>query len=193
MNLDVEQTVAAVEQPFKQLEGKWWLFVAVGLASVLLGACAIAAPLIVTLTTATLVGYLLFFGGVCEVAGAFWAAKWSGFFLQILIGVLHGVVGLIMVASPGLTAAAFTLMLAVFLIVGGTFRIIMALSERLPSWGWVAFNGAVTLLLGFLIWRQWPEASLWVIGTFVGIDLVLMGTNWLAWGFAFRSASKSKT
>lgn len=82
-------------------------------------------------------------------------------------------------------------MLAGFFIVGGTFRIIMALSERFPSWGWVAFNGAVTLLLGFLIWRQWPEASLWVIGTFVGIDLVLMGTNFLAWGIGFRSASKS--
>lgn len=183
------KTLAAEQQ--SQLAAKWWLFVGVGIVAILLGAASLVVPLVATLTTAAVLGYLLLFGGVVEVGTAFGAAKWSGFFLQILVGVLHGFIGLLMVANPGLTAAAFTLMLAAFFLVGGTFRIILAISERFPAWGWVAFNGIVTLLLGILIWRQWPEASLWVIGTFVGIDLLFTGTNWLAWGLAFRSASKT--
>ena len=173
-----------------RLAAKWWLFVGVGILAILLGAISIAAPLVATLTTAAVLGYLLLFGGLVEVGTAFGAAKWSGFFLQILVGVLHAFIGLLMVANPGLTAAAFTLMLAVFFFVGGTFRTTLAISERFPAWGWVAFNGVVTLLLGVLIWRQWPEASLWVIGTFVGIDLLFSGTNWVAWGFAFRGSSQ---
>lgn len=190
MNSENRNLQSLADEQRQQLAGKWWMFVGIGIASILLGASALAAPLVATLTTATLFGYLLLCGGFAEVATAFGAARWSGFFIQILAGVLHGFAGLLIAASPGLTAAAFTLMLAAFFLVGGSFRIILAFSERFPAWGCVALSGGVTALLGVLIWRQWPEASLWVIGTFVGIDLISNGTNWLAWGFAFRGASK---
>ena len=190
MNSGSNYSTTLAEEQRSRLAAKWWLFVGVGVLAMLLGVASVAAPLVATLTTATVLGYLLLFGGVVEVGTAFGAAKWSGFFLQVLVGVLHVFIGLLMVANPGLTAAAFTLMLAVFFLVGGTFRIILAISERFPAWGWVAFNGVVTLLLGILIWQQWPETSLWVIGTFVGIDLIVTGTNWLAWGFAFRGSSQ---
>ena len=36
----------------------------------------------------------------------------------------------------------------------------------------------MTLLLGILIWVQWPVSGLWVIGLFVGIDMIFAGT-WL--------------
>ena len=190
MNRGSNYLTTLAEEQRSRLAAKWWLFVGVGIVAIVLGVVSVAAPLVATLTTAAVLGYLLLFGGVVEVGTAFGAAKWSGFFLQVLVGVLHVFIGLLMVANPGLTAAAFTLMLAVFFLVGGTFRIILAISERFPAWGWVAFNGVVTLLLGILIWQQWPETSLWVIGTFVGIDLIVTGTNWLAWGFAFRGSSQ---
>ena len=190
MNRGSNYLTTLADEQRSRLAAKWWLFVGVGIVAIVLGVVSVAAPLVATLTTAAVLGYLLLFGGVVEVGTAFGAAKWSGFFLQVLVGVLHVFIGLLMVANPGLTAAAFTLMLAVFFLVGGTFRIILAISERFPAWGWVAFNGFVTLLLGILIWQQWPETSLWVIGTFVGIDLIVTGTNWLAWGFAFRGSSQ---
>jgi uncharacterized membrane protein HdeD (DUF308 family) len=30
-------------------------------------------------------------------------------------------------------------------------------------------------LLGNLIWRQWPVSGLWVIGLFIGIELIFDG------------------
>jgi len=44
-----------------------------------------------------------------------------------------------------------------------------------PHWGWTLAGGAINLILGILIWQQWPEAALWVIGLFVGIDLIFTG------------------
>jgi uncharacterized membrane protein HdeD (DUF308 family) len=43
----------------------------------------------------------------------------------------------------------------------------------------VLLNGVVDLFLGVFIWREWPGSSLWVIGLFVGIDLLLHGWSWI--------------
>jgi uncharacterized membrane protein HdeD (DUF308 family) len=38
----------------------------------------------------------------------------------------------------------------------------------------------VDLILGVLILNRWPESSLWVIGLFIGIDLIINGWSWIA-------------
>ena len=168
------------------LRGNWGWFLALGIVLIVLGILALGAPLVMTLTTVMLFGVLLVVGGGAEIVSSFWASKWSGFFLHVLSGVLHLVVGIIMVDRPGLSAAGFTLVLAVFLLVGGLIRIIVSVVHRFPQWGWVLLNGIVTLLLGILIWRGWPEASLWVIGTFVGLDLLFNGWSWVMLALAAR-------
>jgi len=168
------------------LRGKWSWFLALGVVLIVLGVVALWTPLVMTLTTVMLFGFLLIVGGGAEIVSAFWASKWSGFFLHVFSGVLHAVVGVIMIDQPGLTAAGFTLMLAMFLMVGGLVRIIVSVVHHFPQWGWVLLNGIVTLLLGILIWRNWPEVSLWVIGTFVGVDLVFNGWSWVMLAVAAR-------
>jgi uncharacterized membrane protein HdeD (DUF308 family) len=139
------------------LRSKWGWFLVLGIVLIVLGILALGAPLVMTLTTVMLFGVLLVVGGGAEIVSAFWASKWSGFFLHVLSGVLHLVVG-----------------------------IIVSVVHRFPQWGWVLLNGIVTLLLGILIWRGWPEASLWVIGTFVGVDLLFNGWSWVMLALAAR-------
>jgi uncharacterized membrane protein HdeD (DUF308 family) len=79
---------------------------------------------------------------------------------------------------PLAAAESLTLMLAATFLIGGMYRMIVAAVERFPSWGWVLFNGIVTFLLGIAVWRQWPESGLWVLGMFVGIDLIMNGMTW---------------
>src|SRR5207253_4921622 len=122
-----------------------------------------------------------------EVASAFWARRWGGFFLHVLVGLLYFFVGLLLLDRPGLGATGYTLMLAVFFVFGGVSRIIFALGHRFSGWGWVLLNGVITLFLGILIWRELPEAALWVIGTFVGIELLFNGWSWVMLGLAARS------
>jgi uncharacterized membrane protein HdeD (DUF308 family) len=84
----------------------------------------------------------------------------------------------LLVVNPGFGAVSLTLLLAAFFLVGGIFRLVTAAAMRPPSWGWLAASGIVTLLLGILIWSEWPVSGLWVIGLFIGIDMVFSGT-WL--------------
>jgi uncharacterized membrane protein HdeD (DUF308 family) len=63
----------------------------------------------------------------------------------------------------------------------------VAVLHRFSGWPWVVLNGVITLVLGVMIWRQWPESALWVIGLFLGIDLVFSGWTWVLLALAVRS------
>jgi uncharacterized membrane protein HdeD (DUF308 family) len=95
---------------------------------------------------------------------------------------------------PAESAIELTLIIAFFLIFGGIFRVIYALSERFTGWGWVLLNGGVSLLLGLLVYKQWPGSGLWLIGLFVGIELIFNGWAWIMLSLGLRptgSATKS--
>src|SRR5262249_36053909 len=132
-------------------------------------------PLVASLASAMAIGALLLLGGVAQMVGAFWTRDWSGFFLSLLMGVLYLLLGVLFLRDPGDALAAMTLLLACALMVGGLFRIIASLMHRFPHWGWILAGGILNLVLGILIWQQWPAAALWVIGLFVGIDLIFTG------------------
>ena len=90
------------------------------------------------------------------------------------------------VANPGATAVALTLLIAVLLILGGIFRILIAMAVRFQNRVWLALHGVVNILLGFAIWHDWPLSGLWVIGLFVGIDMIFNGWALVMLGWAAR-------
>ena len=155
-------------------KSSFWLLV-LGALLIVVGLVAISSTFIATLATVVMLGFLLMIGGAVEIVDAFLGRGWRGFWLHLLTGILYLVLGFLMVQRPLAAAAFFTLMLAAAFFVGGVFRIIVALSERFYGWGWVLLNGIITLVLGILIWQEWPQAAYWVIGLFVGIDMLLDG------------------
>jgi uncharacterized membrane protein HdeD (DUF308 family) len=167
-----------------------WLLL-LGALLIVVGMVAISSSFIATLATVVIVGTLLMIGGAVEIIDAFLGHGWRGFWMHLLAGILYLVLGFLLVQRPVPAAAIFTLMLAAAFFVGGLFRIIVALSERFYGWGWVLLNGIVTLALGILIWREWPEAAFWVIGLFVGIDMVFAGWSLVITALTIRSAVAS--
>ena len=145
------------------------------------------------MAAAAAIGVLLLLGGAAEAVGAFWCRCWSGFFLELLSGVLSIVVGLLFLRAPVGALAALTLLVACFLMVGGIFKVVAAVACRFAAWGWPLAGGIINVILGVLIWRGWPASSLWVIGLFVGINLIFRGFNWIALGLALRSLRRPET
>jgi uncharacterized membrane protein HdeD (DUF308 family) len=170
-------------QPFahemQMLSDKWCWFLALGIAMVVLGTIAIGDAVVATEAATVLFGFLLLAGGISEIVSSFWAGRWSATLVHLLIGILYTVVGLIIVDTPAESAIQLTLIFAFFLIFGGIFRVVYALSERFTGWGWVLLNGAVSLLLGLLVYKQWPYSGMWIIGLFVGIELIFNGWAWI--------------
>ena len=175
------------------LRGNWLWFVVLGVALIVLGFVALGSLFIAGLATAVAIGALLLVSGASEMIGAFWYRVGGGFFLHLLSGVLSLVVGLLFLRAPVGALLALTLLLACLLMVGGIFKIVAALSHRFEAWGWPLLSGVIDLILGVMIWLEWPESALWVIGLFVGISLVFRGLNWIGLGLALRTLPRSGT
>lgn len=172
------------------LRGKAIWAIVLGVVLILVGLLALGYPAIATVATTTFFGVMLLIGGGLQVASAFWARGWGGFFLYLLLGLLSIFVGIVLVDKPLLSAVEWTLILAIFFVAAGLCRLVVALTKRFSGWGWSALNGAVALLLGLLIWKGWPGDGLWVIGTLVGIDLLFNGWTLVMLGLALRSLPK---
>jgi uncharacterized membrane protein HdeD (DUF308 family) len=165
----------------------WVGLVVMGILLIIVGTVAISSAFIATLATVMFFGVLLLIGAFFQVATAFWARRWRGFFLHLLAGVLYLIVGVFMLESPVEAALGLTLLVAAGLLVGGILRIILSVVERFDGWGWMLFNGIISVVLGTLIWRQWPLSGVWVIGLFVGIEMLFSGLSWVMLGLAVRS------
>ncbi len=170
------------------LQKHWCWFLALGIAMVVLGMIAIGDAVIATVAATVLFGFLLLTGGIAQIVSSFWSGKWSGTLLHLLIGILYVIVGWMLIDRPESSAIQLTLIIAFFLIFSGIFRMVYAMSERITGWGWVLLNGAVSMLLGFLVYKQWPYSGMWIIGLFVGIELIFNGWAWVMLSLALRNA-----
>ncbi|MES2219202.1 MAG: DUF308 domain-containing protein [Pseudomonadota bacterium] len=169
----------------------WSLFLVWGILLVLLGALAISTSMLTTIISMIFIGALLIVGGLVILIDAFtfWRKHlWSSFWLNILVGLLYFGAGIMLVDSPLAGSVSLTLILGVFYIVVGIFRLINSLSVRQPKWGWNFFSGLLALLLGVMILESWPASGLFVIGLFVGIDLLFIGWVYIMGALAARAA-----
>lgn len=165
----------------------WPWFLVLGIALIVLGVMAVGSSFIATLSTMLVFGWLIIASGVVQTVNAFLAGSIRGFFGYLFCGLLSLVVGGLIVERPLLAAESMTLLIAVLLLVGGLARLVGALLERYPGWGWGLANGGITFVLGLSIWRQWPASGVWVIGLFVGIDLIMSGWTWVMLGLTLKS------
>ncbi len=182
-----------IRHELHHLRDHWWWLTLLGSLLVVCGTAAIVVPTLTVVTTLAAVivlGVTLMIAGVAIIVAAFWTGRWSGFLLQMLVGLLYLVAGFAITEQPGKGAVAATILLASFFIVLGAFRIVVALSFRLPQWGWVLLNGVVTLLLGIIIYRHFPSSVPWVIGLLVGLEMLFNGWTWIMLSLALRGIPK---
>lgn len=172
------------------LQRNWGWFLALGILLIALGALSLGFVITATILSVIAFGIILFSAGVIQVIEGIKTRKWSGFFLHLLIGLLYIASGAILFFSPGIGAVTLTLVLAVFYAAIGLFRIITSLSMQFRQWGWTFFSGIVSLLVGLFIWYSWPFSGLWIIGFYIGIDLLFYGLSILSFAISARQASR---
>jgi uncharacterized membrane protein HdeD (DUF308 family) len=167
-----------------------WFFL-LGVLLVIGGAVALAYSTFWSFAVVLVLGAILIIGGVVTIIGSFWAGRWSAFFLQLLVGILYIMAGMVIRDSPVESTALLTFMIAVFFIVVGIFRIVVSLVERFPQWGWALLNGAVTLFAGIIIYDAYPTSMLWVIGLLVGLEMIFNGLTWIMLSLSIRQLARS--
>lgn len=173
-------------------ESSSW-FLGLGILLALLGVFALGSATAATRASVMILGWALVIGGALQTAHAVWRHGWRGSLLDLASGVLFLVVGVMAVTHPLQSTVALALVLAVFLVVHGGIRILAALTHRFPHRFWVLTHGVITLALGLWLWATWPESGLWMLGVFVGVDLLLEGVTLALLGVAARQLPELPT
>jgi len=182
MSTGAEKAVAAEPQlkhELQHLQASWYWFMLLGLLLVLCGTVAVVFPVVASVAAIVALAVVLMVAGVATIIGSFWAGKWSGLLVQLLVGILYLAAGFVMSERPLLATLAITVFIAMSFIVIGAFRTLAAMLIRFPQWGWALLNGVVTFLCGTVIYRHMPLDALWVIGLLVGIEMLLSGWTWI--------------
>ena len=161
--------------------------IAIGIILIILGIFVLGSPLYTGLAVAIMVGSFLLVGGLVQFVFAFRAKSSGAGLLNFVGGALSLLCGVLMIAHPLYGLKFLTLLLAVFFVVEGMSKIMFSFQVRpAQGWVWVLFSGIVGLVLGMMIWSQWPLSGAWAVGTLVGIDLLFTGWSTLAIGLAAR-------
>jgi uncharacterized membrane protein HdeD (DUF308 family) len=167
------------------------LAVIVGILMFVCGILAIGSPLVAGMSVTVIVGVMLLVGGIAQCFLAFRAGAFGEGLLIFIMGALTAAAGSYLFNQPLAGLASITIFLAAYFVVTGISELISAFQIRpAEGWGLMLFNGIVTLLLGIMIWRQFPLSGAWAVGVLFGIKLVLGGCSLIFIGRAVRGAAE---
>ena len=166
-----------------------------GILMLICGFLAIGIPLASGIGVAIVIGWLLLISGVWHLLFGFRSGSGvGGVIWQILLAIVYGAAGLMITLYPLAGLTWLTLVLATFLLIEAALEFVLYFNiRRRVNAGWVLVDAIITLLLGILIWVQWPFSSAWAIGTLVGVSLIFSGISRLMLSSALSRAATGVT
>jgi uncharacterized membrane protein HdeD (DUF308 family) len=163
-----------------------------GVIAIILGILAMLAPGLTGLSITFFLGILVLGGGVLRMIWAFQAGSFGKGMLMFAIGALTLLCGIVLIANPLLTAGMLTVMIAIYLMLDGIVEIAGGSQAwPRPGSGWLIFGGIVSILLGCMIWGQFPLAGPYALGILLGIKLFFVGLIMVTGGSTMRTLAKA--
>jgi len=171
----------------REIGSRWAWIIVLGVALVALGIVAFLNLPMATRASVYAIGILMVMAAVGQLVAAILVRRAGMFVLLLLAAVLYGIGGYFTFTNPDVAAEAFTLVLAISLIVSGVLRASWSLTMRsFSGWGWWLASGIVTLIAGVLFLTQWPIDSVWLLGLVLAVDLVMQGSMAIGFGLGLR-------
>ncbi len=168
--------------------------VALGVLLVIFGILALASPFLAAVAVNAIVAWMIVLAGIVHLTLAFRVHTAGGVIWKLLVGVVYVCFGIYLLLHPVLGIASLTLVLGALFVLEGIFDFVLYANMRsVHGSNWVLFDGIVSLVLGILIYMQWPSSAAWVIGTLVGISLIFSGVARVMMSLAVRKATGAIT
>lgn len=162
---------------------RWWLVLALGLVSIVVGMLLLLDLFAAVATVALLAALGLVLTGASELVSA-------GRYRSVLGFVAGGALvlgGLVAAAWPHVTLWVLAVVTGIGLIVSGAARIWGALALRVEGWGWLLVGGVVSVVVGSLA-LAWPDATILALGILLGLRMIMFGTAEIAFALALHDS-----
>jgi uncharacterized membrane protein HdeD (DUF308 family) len=161
-----------------------------GVLLILAGIIAIVEPTIAAVATALLLAWLFVFAGIVELVYAYQQRAHDGLAWKVISGLALLVLGIYMLMFPIASIASLALLIGAFLAASGFSSVLLAFKLRpKDGWGWVLFDGALSIVIAIMIASGWPQNSIDFVGILVGFCMISGGFWRIMLGRALRSAT----
>jgi uncharacterized membrane protein HdeD (DUF308 family) len=161
-----------------------------GVLLIVFGMVAIGSPLLAAVAVNVIIAWLIVLAGVVHIMLAFRAHGAGSTIWKLLVGIAYVFFGAYLILHPLLGVATLTLVLASLFLIEGVLNIILFFKMRsVGGSSWVLVDGIITLLLGLMIYKQWPMSSLWAIGVLVGVSMIISGVTRVMLSLAVRKVT----
>jgi uncharacterized membrane protein HdeD (DUF308 family) len=163
-----------------------------GVLLIVLGMAAVGSPFLAAVAVNVAIAWLIVLAGSIHVILAFRAHGAGSMIWKLLVGVAYVCFGVYLILHPVLAVASLTLVLATLFLIEGVLDIVLFVKMRSVGGSiWVLTDGIITLVLGVMIYMQWPSSSGWAIGTLVGVSMIISGLARVMMSLAVRKAAQT--
>jgi uncharacterized membrane protein HdeD (DUF308 family) len=164
----------------------WWLMLITGIGWTLVALILLRFDYTSVSSIAILFGIVAIAAGVLEIGVIFLAAGWWKL-LHIVLALVFIVAGIVAFIHPGDTFVALAAIFSFFLVVAGTFDIIMAISARheIEVWWLQLVGGIIELLLGFWAAGYYGRSAVLLIA-WVAAFAIIRGVRDIVLAFRIR-------
>jgi uncharacterized membrane protein HdeD (DUF308 family) len=165
-----------------------------GVLLIIFGMLAVGSPFIAAVAVNAVIAWLIVLAGVVHLTVAFHKREAGSLIWRMLVGIAYVAFGVYLIARPALGVVSLTLVLASLFLIEGILNVGLFFKIRaMQGSSWFLIDGIITLLLGLMIYAQWPSSSAWAIGTLVGVSMIISGITRLMLSFAVRSWLRSES
>jgi membrane protein HdeD len=152
-----------------------------GVLLVILGVASILTPAVAGSVVVIVIGVILVAAGIVPVVRALKTPDQLEKGLSLTLGIITALAGIAVIAQPIFGLAFLSLLLVGYFVTEGIWKMVVAFRYRpTTGWIWLLLSGAMSLILGLLIWEQWPISGMWAVGVLVGINLLGTGLSLVA-------------
>lgn len=169
-------------EELREASSRWWLFLILGLASVVLGVVLLFDLVVAVETLALFIAFGLIFTGLEELLGSTRYRR----ALSMAAGIFLIVAGIVAMSWPGITLWALAVVTAIGLIFSGAVRVTAALIDRPEGWGWLLLGGIASLVVGALA-IAWPDVTVLALALLLGIRMIIFGVVEIASALQLRN------
>ena len=154
------------------IEHLYWL----GIVLIALGVAAVLTPVVAGSALVIVIGFILLLAGIVPIVRELKAEASMEKAIGLILGVITALTGIAVIGHPLFGLAFLTLLLVGYFVAEGVLKILISFRYKpAAGWKWLLASGALSLILGLLIWRQWPVSGLWAVGVLVGVNLLGTG------------------
>ena len=166
----------------------WWMLT--GILSLVGGFLAFANPFAATLTAELLAGWAFVIVGILTLFSAFGEKSGGSRIVNIFLGIIIAILGVQLLLNPLQGTVSLTLAVGVLLVFAGVCRIGVAFRNLQGSFRWaMVLSGLLSLLLAVMIFTNFPQSAVVVLGMFLAIELISNGISLIALSLARKNAA----